>query len=68
MAILEYARDHAVDLIAMSTPGWGGLARMLLGSVADKVMRAADVPVLIKRPRGEIGAPAEAGAPDRRTS
>jgi nucleotide-binding universal stress UspA family protein len=53
VAILEYAREHAVDLIAMSTHGWGGLARMLLGSVADKVVREASAPVLIQRPRAE---------------
>jgi len=54
VAILEYTRDHAVDLVAMATHGRGGLARMLLGSVADKVMRGADVPVLLQRPRGEM--------------
>lgn len=54
IAILNYAREHAVDLIALSTHGRGGLVRMLLGSVADKVVRGADIPVLIQRPRGEL--------------
>ncbi len=54
MAIIDYAREHAADLIALSTHGRGGLARMLLGSVADKVIRGADVPVLLQRPRGEM--------------
>lgn len=49
-AILEYARQHAVDLIALATHGAGGVRRMLLGSVADKVARGATVPVLITRP------------------
>jgi len=62
VAILEYTRDHAVDLIALSTHGRGGLARMLLGSVADKVIRAADVPVLLQRPRGQMATPAEQAA------
>jgi nucleotide-binding universal stress UspA family protein len=54
VAILDYARDHAVDLIALSTHGRGGLTRLLLGSVADKVVRGAGVPVLLRRPRGEL--------------
>jgi nucleotide-binding universal stress UspA family protein len=58
MAIIDYAREHAADLIALSTHGRGGLARMLLGSIADKVVRGADVPVLIQRPRGEMATPA----------
>lgn len=53
VAILDYAREHAVDLIAMSTHGRGGVARMLLGSVADKVVRGAGCPVLIQPPHGE---------------
>jgi len=57
VAILDYTREHAVDLIAMSTHGRGGLARMLLGSVADKVIRGADVPVLLQRPCGEFATP-----------
>jgi len=53
VAILDYAHDHAVDLIAMATHGHGGVARMLLGSVADKVVRGAGVPVLLQRPAAE---------------
>jgi len=36
----------------MTTHGYGGLKRMLLGSTADKVVRAAEIPVLILRPAG----------------
>jgi nucleotide-binding universal stress UspA family protein len=50
LAILDYAREHAVDLIAMATHGRGGVARLLLGSVADKVVRGATTPVLLQRP------------------
>jgi nucleotide-binding universal stress UspA family protein len=49
-AILEYAREHAVDVIAIATHGRSGLARVLLGSVADAVLRSAEVPVLLFRP------------------
>jgi nucleotide-binding universal stress UspA family protein len=52
-AILEYARTHAVDLIALATHGQGGLARWVLGGVADKMVRGATLPVLLYRPRGE---------------
>jgi len=49
-AILEEARVHDSDLIALGTHGRGGLARVLLGSVADKVVRGATTPVLVHRP------------------
>jgi nucleotide-binding universal stress UspA family protein len=52
-AILEYAREQAVDVIALATHGRGGIARMLLGSVADQVVRGAAAPVLVYRPRGD---------------
>ena len=50
MAILERASGLEVDLIAVATQGRGGLQRMLLGSVADKVIRGATTPVLVYRP------------------
>lgn len=49
VSILEIAREEPVDLVAMSTSGRGGMGRLLLGSVADKVVRAAPCPVLIHR-------------------
>jgi nucleotide-binding universal stress UspA family protein len=49
LAILHDAKA-GVDLIALQTHGRGGLARLLLGSVADKVIRGAGVPVLVRRP------------------
>ncbi len=48
-AILEEAQQRHCDLIALHTHGRGGLSRMLLGSVADKVVRAAACPVLVHR-------------------
>jgi nucleotide-binding universal stress UspA family protein len=41
---------QATDLIAMETHGRRGLSRLVLGSVADKVLRGATVPMLVHRP------------------
>ena len=48
-AILKAAQTADVDLIALETHGRRGLPRLLLGSVADKVIRGASVPVLVHR-------------------
>ncbi len=50
----EYAADHAVEAIAMPTHGRGVLCRFLLGSIATKVVRTADVPVLTVRPEAAV--------------
>ena len=47
--ILEYALECGADLIAMATHGRAGLARVALGSIADKVLRSTSVPLLLKR-------------------
>lgn len=44
------AREQDVDLIAMATQGRGGLARLVLGSVATATLQRAAVPVLLVRP------------------
>jgi nucleotide-binding universal stress UspA family protein len=49
-AILHEAVAAECDLIAVSTHGRGGLSRLLVGSVADKLVRGADVPVLVYHP------------------
>ena len=49
-AILDEADAQRVDAIALSTHGRGVVARRLLGSVADKILRGAAVPVLVYRP------------------
>jgi nucleotide-binding universal stress UspA family protein len=46
-AIADAVRHELVDFIAMSTHGAGGLQRAMLGSVAEKVVRESDVPVLL---------------------
>jgi len=48
-AIAEAALQNRVDLIAMTTHGRGGLSRLLLGSVAESVVRRAPAPVLLVR-------------------
>jgi nucleotide-binding universal stress UspA family protein len=50
--ILDFARTHGVDVIAMSTRG-RGVSRLLVGSVADKVLRGGDLPLLAYRPASE---------------
>jgi nucleotide-binding universal stress UspA family protein len=52
VAILDEARREEADLIAMTTHGRSGLTRLLLGSVADKVLRGSALPVLVQRPQG----------------
>jgi nucleotide-binding universal stress UspA family protein len=49
--ILEEAKE--ADVIGLATHGRGGLRRMLLGSVADKVLRGGTIPMLVCRPRME---------------
>ena len=48
--LVELARDRKIDLIAIGTHGRSALARAILGSVADKVMRTAPCPVMIVHP------------------
>lgn len=52
-AILGFVDREEPDLVAMGTHGREGVARALLGSVADKVVRGANVPVLLVRPPKE---------------
>ncbi len=47
--IVEYAKQHDIDLIVMGTQGRGAVEKMWLGSVTDKVLRKAHCPVLAMR-------------------
>jgi nucleotide-binding universal stress UspA family protein len=47
--IIETAKAHQVDLIVMGTHGRTGLSQVLLGSVAERVVRLAPCPVLVVR-------------------
>ena len=50
VGILREASSFAADLIALETHGRRGLSRVLMGSVADKVIRGGHLPVLLHRP------------------
>lgn len=52
-AILEIAKRHDAQLIALATQGLGGAERFIVGSVADKLIRTSPVPVLVVPSRGE---------------
>ena len=49
VAILDEVKARRADLVALATHGRSGLPRLFLGSVADKVVRGASVPVLAAR-------------------
>ncbi len=48
--ILDVARETHADLIAMSTHGYSGIQRWLMGSVADKVVSHSSIPVMLIHP------------------
>jgi universal stress protein A len=51
--IIELAEAQAVDLIVMATAGRTGFSRLVMGSVAERVVRTAPCPVLTLRPKEE---------------
>jgi nucleotide-binding universal stress UspA family protein len=50
--IVRYARTQDIDLIVLATHGRSGLAHIIIGSVAEGVVRTAPCPVLTVRPEG----------------
>lgn len=48
-AIVEYATEHDSDLIVLGSHGRSGISRVLLGSVAENVVRRSPVPVTVVR-------------------
>lgn len=52
-AIVDYATNRDVDLIVMGTHGRSGLDRFLIGSVTEKIVRLADIPVLSVSPQNK---------------
>jgi len=61
--IVEYAADHDADLIVMGTHGRGALEHLLMGSVAERVVRTAPCPVFTVRDTEALRwAPAKAEA------
>lgn len=57
--IVDRSREAGVDLIAMATHGRSGVSRVLLGSVAERVLRHAQVPILLVH----SGEPKKSGGP-----
>ena len=56
--IIRYAKEQSIDLIVIGTHGHSALATMLLGSVAEKVVRKAPCPVLsIRHPKHKFEMP-----------
>jgi nucleotide-binding universal stress UspA family protein len=49
-AIVEYCADHEIGLIAIATHGRSGPGRVVLGSVADYIIRHSGLPILLIRP------------------
>lgn len=49
-AIVDYVAAKAIDLVAMSTNGRGGLERLVIGSVANQVLHASNAMMLVIRP------------------
>ena len=47
--IVDYAKEVGVDLIVMPSHGRTGISRLFLGSVAERVMRLAECPVMVLR-------------------
>jgi nucleotide-binding universal stress UspA family protein len=63
LEILAYLRERpTIDLVIMATHGRGAVARLMLGSVADKVVRAAPCPVLTLREAEKPGEQARSAA------
>ncbi len=52
-AIQDAARAPGTGMIALATRGRGGVSRLVLGSVADKLVRGGELPVLVTRPKGK---------------
>jgi nucleotide-binding universal stress UspA family protein len=50
LTITDYAQKNDVDLIVIATHGYTGMKKMLLGSIALKVLHESNVPVLLIRP------------------
>ncbi|MFD1585737.1 universal stress protein [Halorientalis brevis] len=48
-AIVQYAEEHDVDQIVMGSHGRSGVTRILLGSVAENVVRSSTIPVTVAR-------------------
>jgi len=48
--IAQYAQEHEIDLIVIATHGRTGFAHIMMGSVAEKILRISPIPVLAVKP------------------
>jgi nucleotide-binding universal stress UspA family protein len=55
--IIRFAEEESVDLIAICTHGRSGISRWMVGSVADKVLRGTNLPIILVRPPSVSGIP-----------
>lgn len=60
--LVEHARDSNPSVVCLATHGRTGLKRLLLGSVADQLLRGVEQPVLIYRPSASESSPRESAA------
>ncbi len=51
--IIDYAKSESIDLIVMGTHGHSGIEHILIGNVAEKVVRKSPCPVMTIRPKGK---------------
>ena len=58
-AIVDYAKEQAIDLIVIATHGRTGLSHVLLGSVAERIVREAPCPVLTIRDSKRLAKPSD---------
>ena len=54
-SLADYAKNNDIDLILIATHGRSGVTRWVRGSVSDKILRSANVPVLMVRASGTKG-------------
>ncbi|MHC4268471.1 MAG: universal stress protein [Planctomycetota bacterium] len=55
LEIIKVAKEKNVDLLAIGTHGRGGVDRLILGGVAERIVRKADCPVMVIRSRKYVG-------------
>lgn len=60
-SIISHAREFGADLIILSTHGWGGMRDLLVGSIAQQVLRRGGLPVLLVKPTAQGNPPAFEG-------
>jgi len=54
MEIMHYAKENTIDMIVMGTHGRSGLAHLIMGSVAENVVRRSPCPVLTVHPENYV--------------